>query len=304
MPQRSRTILFGGLAALALSSALAGPAAATPPGPGVYAVSTQCDFWGVAKTKKAATAACDKKVKRERMPKSCRCSRGAVFATFAKAPELAFHLAGLSVGATAASARAACSKFYRDRHTADDGACKETMEAYGPFDFGQPIDDNPYVYLTSGGFFVDKTGEAPCFPAGTLVSTPTGDRPIEDLRPGDAVLSWSVEEGRAVVAHISRTKVREADLVLALALADGRTLRVTPNHPLWQPARAAWTLAGEVVVGDLLAVRDAKGGLTPVAVTAVGPDTTPSAAAAIPVYDLTVLPTHAYFAGGVLAHNY
>ena len=93
MPQRSRTIACG-LAAFALMLSVAGDAAAAPPKSGVYAVSTGCDYWGVGKNKKAATAACDKKVGRDRMPKSCRCSRGAVFATFTKAPEVAFYLAG------------------------------------------------------------------------------------------------------------------------------------------------------------------------------------------------------------------
>lgn len=303
MPQRSRTIACG-LAAFALMLSVAGDAAAAPPKSGVYAVSTGCDYWGVGKSKKAATAACDKKVGRDRMPKSCRCSRGAVFATFTKAPEVAFYLAGPSVGRTTESARAACVKLYRTRSTADINVCDEVSAAYGPFAFGQPIDDNPFVYLTDGGYFVDKNGNSPCFPAGTMIATPTGDRPIEDLQPGDAVLSWSVEEGRAVVAHVSRTKVRDADLLLAIALADGRTLRVTPNHPLWRPAQQAWALAGEVVVGDRLAVRDDQGGLTSVAVVAVGPDSEPSAAGKVQVYDLTVLPTHAYFAGGILAHNY
>lgn len=303
MPKLAHIVVATALALACLASTSAGVRAA-PPGPGVYAVAWECEYWGVGKTKKAAIAACDRKVAHDRMPKSCRCSRGASVATFAKAaPKVAFYLAGASVGRTAAAARAACVKLYESHHTDDEGSCKDAMAAYGPFDFGVPVEDNPFVYLTDGGFFVDATGDSPCFPAGTLVATPDGDRPIESLKVGDAVLSWSVAEGRAVVARVSHAKVREADLVLALTLADGRTLRVTPNHPLWEPARAQWTLAGDVAVGDLLAVRDAAGALSPVAVTAVASDPAPSAGPT-QVYDLTVLPTHAYFAGGVLAHNY
>ena len=36
-------------------------------------------------------------------------------------------------------------------------------------------------------------GGGGCFPAGVMISTPTGDRPIESLRVGDEVLSYDYD---------------------------------------------------------------------------------------------------------------
>lgn len=83
-------------------------------------------------------------------------------------------------------------------------------------------------------------GEVVCFLAGTLIATPNGERPVEELRPGDLVLT---ADGRAVpVRFIGRQTVdsRFAEelrgtpvRIRAGALDEGvprRDLCLSPNH--------------------------------------------------------------------------
>ncbi|RYI20773.1 MAG: Hint domain-containing protein, partial [Acetobacteraceae bacterium] len=81
----------------------------------------------------------------------------------------------------------------------------------------------------------------PCFTAGTLIDTPDGPRPVEDLRPGDLVLT--LDEGAQPVRWVGQRKLGLAELIAdeslqpveiaAGALGEGvpqRTLCVSPQH--------------------------------------------------------------------------
>ena len=80
-----------------------------------------------------------------------------------------------------------------------------------------------------------------CFPAGTAIATPDGDRPIETLAAGSrrAVVVRRTA-ARRCAARVLDVKRRRAHELLELTLADGRTLRVSANHPLFVPARDDW----------------------------------------------------------------
>ena len=52
--------------------------------------------------------------------------------------------------------------------------------------------DHPNTYFASGVAVHNKGGG--CFPAGTRVSAPDGEKLIEELQPGDAV--WAVDAPR------------------------------------------------------------------------------------------------------------
>jgi superfamily II DNA or RNA helicase len=84
-----------------------------------------------------------------------------------------------------------------------------------------------------------------CFPAGTTVATPKGEKPIETLNLGDLVdSSW----GPRPITHVFRKHV---SVLVAVEFSDGRTIRCTPEHPFatdrgWVAAK---DLAGRVVLG-------------------------------------------------------
>lgn len=75
-----------------------------------------------------------------------------------------------------------------------------------------------------------------CFPAGTLVATPGGDRPIESLREGDVVYTH-LGRGRVDVGP-----VMTGDRELTAVTVGGGTICCTPEHPFltarneWKPA--------------------------------------------------------------------
>lgn len=79
-----------------------------------------------------------------------------------------------------------------------------------------------------------------CFTAGTKISTPTGQRNIEDLRPGDIVYGFDHEIGRVVENVIDSLYSRDADSVIA-------GVNATPNHPYFVEGE------GYRPIGDLTA---------------------------------------------------
>src|SRR5262249_51500140 len=96
-----------------------------------------------------------------------------------------------------------------------------------------------------------KSGPS-CFPAGTLLLTPEGVKPIEEFQRGDLLLSrseWDLEgaiEAKAVVEVFIRR-----GSIMRLLVA-GQEIRTTAEHPFWVKAKG-WTPAGMLKVGDLLA---------------------------------------------------
>jgi hypothetical protein len=88
-----------------------------------------------------------------------------------------------------------------------------------------------------------------CLAAGTLIDTPAGSIPVQDLRPG--MLVWTLDKTGARVAQplvrVSRTIVPSNHQVIHLVLDDGRALWVSPGHPTADGRRV-----GQLQVGDLL----------------------------------------------------
>ena len=66
-----------------------------------------------------------------------------------------------------------------------------------------------------------------CFPVGTMVRTPTGDRPIERLLVGDVV---DTDVGPQLVTKVTK---RRTTMLVRLEMEDGKTLTCTPNHPIF-----------------------------------------------------------------------
>jgi DNA helicase-2/ATP-dependent DNA helicase PcrA len=83
-----------------------------------------------------------------------------------------------------------------------------------------------------------------CYPEGTLVETPTGPRPIEQVMAGDEVTSAS-GYGKTAAFRVTRThrSPRSSELV-RITTASGRTIDCTPSHVLF----ARWENTSSYVV--------------------------------------------------------
>ena len=90
-----------------------------------------------------------------------------------------------------------------------------------------------------------------CFVAGTLVSTPQGDVPIETLRPGDVVLT------RKGARRVAANSCREAAVGI-VKFSTGAVLLGTTDHPVYTPA--GWTDLSRLLVGDEVCVKAAWSG--------------------------------------------
>ena len=66
-----------------------------------------------------------------------------------------------------------------------------------------------------------------CFPAGTIINTPMGDKYIEDMRCGDTVYNAS---GIGAVEAVS---IKPATLLFQLEFDDGSIIKCTENHPFF-----------------------------------------------------------------------
>lgn len=138
-----------------------------------------------------------------------------------------------------------------------------------------------------------------CFPAGTLIQTPSGDARVETLRIGEEVLALDAATGKEIRAHVVKTYVHHHDAQLErLTLANGAVLQVTPEHPLFSVTRHGWVTAGAIAKGEQLQVRDGKGG-----VTAAELVTTASEKNDEDVYNLETDAGN-YFAEGIVAKYY
>jgi serpin B len=91
-----------------------------------------------------------------------------------------------------------------------------------------------------------------CFAAGTLVLTPDGEKPIEQIKAGDYVLSRNENEvaGKIESKRVEATINGHGELV-NLHIG-GQIIRATKGHPFYVQGQR-WTPAGELRAGDLLA---------------------------------------------------
>jgi superfamily II DNA or RNA helicase len=74
-----------------------------------------------------------------------------------------------------------------------------------------------------------------CFVAGTLVATPQGRRPIEQLQAGDNVLT---SDGVMCINRLVRNTTKQ---IVEVKLGNGKTIRCTPEHPFFTDA--GWVCA-------------------------------------------------------------
>jgi hypothetical protein len=96
----------------------------------------------------------------------------------------------------------------------------------------------------------DSWSDSYCVAAGTLVSTPTGERAIEDLAIGDLVYALDPHTGERVATAINfvRSKTRRC---LDFQIEGGATLRCTHDHPVYSPDHHSYANAGHWRSGEL-----------------------------------------------------
>ena len=87
-----------------------------------------------------------------------------------------------------------------------------------------------------------------CFPAGTLVSTPRGDIPIEEVSVGTKVFNATG------IGVVQCTSARMAHRLVQLELEDGSNIICTENHPIF--ADGKWCAAGALGIGSRLVRRE------------------------------------------------
>ena len=129
-----------------------------------------------------------------------------------------------------------------------------------------------------------------CFPAGTKISTIEGDRPIQEIRPGDKVLAYTGE--RLVRASVVKTYAKKSRLMV-IRTTKGRLI-ATPEHPLLTPNgfTEVRNLKREVEVAILKEGRRVWAKITSIKPGGVAK-----------VYNLEVAPPHTFIAGSFIVHN-
>jgi hypothetical protein len=139
----------------------------------------------------------------------------------------------------------------------------------------------------------------PCFAAGTPLLTPYGDKPIEEFKPGDWILSAPADDANGPVEAKQVEEVFQGDGRLLHLHVRGQVISTTSGHPFFVHGRN-WIPAGELRPGDLLRSHDGQW-------SEVGEiyDT----GEVVPVFNLRVAEYHTYFVGSrewgfsVWSHN-
>lgn len=158
---------------------------------------------------------------------------------------------------------------------------------------------------TLGPFYTFKTNGTPitiydpvvsggsCFPAGTMIATPMGDRRIEQLKPDDEVLAV-VDETHTVPVKIVKFLAKRSQ-ILSVVTDDGE-LRTTREHPLWL-GEEQFVQAGDLQPGDRVMMW--KGDMArPATVLELRYEDGDE-----PVFNIEVEAPHTYIAGGFVVHN-
>lgn len=91
--------------------------------------------------------------------------------------------------------------------------------------------ENVDTMLLSGSNVI--VHNAPCFVAGTLVHTGNGEVPIEDIVPGDKVITWNHDTDMAEWCEVIDTMVKEDERTVTYTFDNGTELTGTPDHPLY-----------------------------------------------------------------------
>ena len=152
------------------------------------------------------------------------------------------------------------------------------------------------VVSIAGGAKLASEKISYCFVAGTLVTTEQGQKPIEEIKVGDKVLSENPETGEIAYKTVEETYINETDELIHVHI-NGETISATPNHPFYVD-KLGWTLAKNLRAGDVLVLSNGEF----VVVEWIQHEILENP---IKVYNFEVEDFHTYFVGesSVLVHN-
>ena len=138
--------------------------------------------------------------------------------------------------------------------------------------------------------------ETCCFIAGTRISTPTGEKTIENIAVGDSVYAVNPETGEMGVKKVSRTFKKQTSTLYHVVTANEEIV-TTDEHPFWVNGRG-WVVARELAPGNALCLQDGK--TAEIINVFVEQLSSP-----VFVYNFEVEDWHTYFVGSdkILVHN-
>ena len=153
--------------------------------------------------------------------------------------------------------------------------------------------DSPNTFFAGGIAVHNKGGGGGCFPAGTMILTPSGAAPVERLSILDRIRTMD-SEGRAIDSGVEKLFTTLARVVRVKT--DRGELRTTADHPVGL-ADGTFVDAGRLQPGNHLLVRRG-GAWTPATVLETSAGTQKE-----PVFNLSVGRPHTFLAADFLVHN-
>jgi len=132
-----------------------------------------------------------------------------------------------------------------------------------------------------------------CFLGDTQVLTPTGDKPIGQLRSGDSIISFNALTKKQETSQIQNVVVYQADSYFLI----NKTTKVTATHPFYVNRAGQLNIVEvkDLKVGDQLVSDNNQS----IPITTIEFINTPAS-----VFNLEdVTPNNSYFANGLLVHN-
>jgi hypothetical protein len=184
-----------------------------------------------------------------------------------------------AAGAVGQGARAAMSSLVRE------GGSEVVEEVAGSA--GAEVAEEPASLAPSGG----------CFAVGTLVQTPNGVEPIQDLKEGDLVLAYDFSESRVIERKILATINHITDYWVLVGVG-GEEIKATRGHLFWIESENNWIPAADLKPG--MTVRRSDGNIA--AINSVKVIQLPKSDE---TFNLIVDTDHDYFVGRneTLVHN-
>lgn len=140
---------------------------------------------------------------------------------------------------------------YVNEYTGDTLGAKERISAVGEFGYGALFG----IAGRAGGLL--RKPRAFCFAAGTMVLTPDGERPIEEIEEGDIVLAYDFKSGK-VVSRTVKNPVENATEHWYKLIIGSKETKVTGAHPFWVNNLQEWVSARDLRKGMILRTSDAR----------------------------------------------